>query len=142
MKQYTFKVLAATLVLAGSLSAWAQTCQNKDEIPEPTRKAIETAAQQAFDQTASGDVNGLKTNSIPSLQTNFSGIAAAVSDNKDAFPGAQPPLRGLCGANGMSPSTAEFDLPGLPVGKYAVTIQDFVGNKGPYAMTIIFQDLS
>lgn len=161
MKQYTFKILAAALVLAGSVSAWAQTCQSKDEIPEPARKAIETAAQQAFDQTASGDVNSLKANSIPSLQTNFSGIAGAVSDNKDAFPGAKPQLRniyfldtgaspgpdgtfycGVFGANGMSPSTAEFDLPGLPVGKYAVTIQDFVGNKGPYAMTIIFQDMS
>src|ERR1043166_1221782 len=159
MKQYTFKILAVALVLAASLSAWAQTCQNKDEIPEPTRKAIETAAQQAFNQTAAGDVNGLKANSIPSLQTNFNGIAGAVTDNKDAFPGAKPQLRGIyfldtganpgpdgtfyCGvfgANGMSPSPAEFDLPGLPVGKYAVTIQDFVGNKGPYAMTIIFQD--
>src|ERR1041385_2331021 len=161
MKQYTFKILAAALVLAGSVSLWAQTCQNKDEIPEPTRKAIETAAQQAFNQTAAGDVNGLKANSIPSLQTNFNGIAGAVTDNKDAFPGAKPQLRriffldtvanpgpdgtvycGVFGANGMSPSTAEFDLPGLPVGKYAVTIQDCVGNKGPYAMTIIFQDMS
>lgn len=161
MKQITFKILAVALVLTGSLSAWAQTCENKDEIPEPTRKAIETAAQQAFDQTASGNVNGLKANAIPSLQTNFSGIAGAVNDNKDAFPGAKPQLRGVyfldtganpgpdgtfyCGvfgANGMSPSTAEFDLPGLPVGKYAVTIQDFVGNKGPYVMTIIFQDMS
>ena len=161
MKQFTLKILAAALVLAGSFSEWAQTCQSKDEIPERTRKAIESAAQQAFDQTAAGDVNGLKANSIPSLQTNFNGIAGAVSDNKDAFPGSKPQLRGVyfldtganpgpdgtfyCGvfgANGMSPSTAEFDLPGLPVGKNAVTIQDFVGNKGPYVMTIIFQDMS
>src|ERR1051326_7601841 len=158
MKQYTFKILAVALVLAGSLSVWAQTCQNKDEIPEPTRKAIETAAQQVFNQTAAGDVSGLKANSIPSLQTNFGGIAGAVNDNKDAFPGAKPQLRGVyfldtganpgpdgtfyCGvfgANGMSPNTAEFDLPGLPVGKYAITIQVFVGNKGLSALTIIFQ---
>ena len=53
MKHFTFTILAAVLVLAGSFSAWAQTCQSKDEIPEPLRKAIESAAQQAFDQTAS-----------------------------------------------------------------------------------------
>jgi hypothetical protein len=161
MKQLTFKILAVSLVLAASLSAGAQTCQSKDEIAEPARKAIESAAQQAFDQTASGDVNGVKTNSIPSLQSNFGGIAAAVTDNKDAFPGAKAQIRGvylldtgatpgpdgvfycgIFGANGMNPNTAEFDLPGLPVGKYAISIQDFIGNKGPYSLTIIFQDMS
>ena len=54
-------------------------------------KAIETAAQQAFTQTAAGgDVNGLKASAIPSLQSNFTGIAGAVSDNKDAVQGAKP----------------------------------------------------
>ena len=74
MKQLTFKIFIAMLVLAGSFSAWAQTCQNKDEIPEPARKAIEAAAQQAFDQTAGGNVQGLQASSIPSLQSNFDGI--------------------------------------------------------------------
>src|SRR5882724_9759633 len=159
MKDLTFKILAALLLLAGSLSAWAQTCQNKDEIAEPARKAIEAAAQQAFDQTASGNTQGLQASALPSLQSNFSGIAGAVNDNKDAFPGAKPQLRslylldtganpgpdgtfycGVFGANGMNPNTAEFDLAGIAVGKYAITIQDFVGNKGPYALSIIFQD--
>ncbi|SRR5579871_263406 len=158
-KHLTFRILAATLFLAGSLSALAQTCQSKDEIPEPARKAIETAAQQAFTQTAAGDVNGLKASAIPSLQSNFTGIAGAVSDNKDAVQGAKAQIRAVylldtganpgpdgvfyCGifdANGMSNSTAEFDLPGIPVGKYAIAIQDFVGSKGPYALSIIFQD--
>ena len=159
MKQLTLKFLVALFVLAGSFSAWAQTCQSKDELAEPARKAIETAAQQIFDQTASGDVNGLKANSAPSLQSNFNGIAGAVSDNKDAFKGAKAQLRniylidtgtspdpngvfycGVFGGAGMNPNTAEFHLPGIPVGKYAITIQDFIGNKGPYALSIIFQD--
>jgi hypothetical protein len=161
MKQLTFRILTALLVLAGSFSAGAQTCQSKDEITEPARKAIEAAAQQAFDQTSTGDVNSLKNNAIPSLQSSFSGIAAAVVDNKDATQGAKAQLRGIylldtgatpgpdgvfyCGifgANGMNPNTAEFDLPGLPIGKYAISIQDFIGNKGPYSLTIIFQDMS
>ncbi len=158
MKQLTFKIFTAMLVLAGSFSAWAQTCQSKDEIPEPTRKAIEAAAQQAFDQSAADNVQGLQSSAVPSLQSNFAGISGAVNDNKDAFVGAKPQLRnlyfldtganpgpdgtfycGVFGANGMNPNTAEFDLPGIPVGKYAITIQDFVGNKGPYALTIIFR---
>src|SRR5258708_15892210 len=159
MKDLTFNILAALLLLAGSLTAWAQTCQNKDEIAEPARKAIEAAAQQAFDQTASGNIQGLRASALPSLKSNFSGITGAVNDNKDAFPGAKPQLRslylldtgtnpgpdgtfycGVFGANGMNPNTAEFDLAGIAVGKYAITIQDFIGNKGPYALSIIFQD--
>src|SRR5438270_4950315 len=160
MKHLTFRILAATVVLSASFSAWAQTCQNKDELAEPARKAIETAAQQAFDQTASGNIQGLQASSVPSLQSNFGGITAAVNDNKDAFAGAKPQVRnlyfldtganpgpdgtfycGVFGANGMNPNTAEFDLAGIAVGKYAIAIQDFVGNKGPYVLSIIFQDL-
>ncbi len=159
MKQLTFKIIAASLVMAGAVSVSAQTCQSKDEIAEPARKAVEAAAQQAYDQSARGDVQALKASAIASLQSNFNGISGAVTDNKDAFSGAKPQLRsiylldtgpnpgpdgvfycGVFGASGMSPSTAEFDIPGLPVGKYAVVIQDFVGNKGPYTMTTIFQD--
>ena len=158
MKQLTLKFLTASLVLAGSLSAWAD-CQSKDEIPEPARKAIAAAAQQAFDQTAGGDVNSLKASAIPSLQSNFNGIAGAVTDNKDAFTGAKAQLRnmylidtgstpdpdgvfycGVYGGGGMNANTAEFHLPGIPAGKYAITIQDFIGNKGPYVLSIIFQD--
>jgi hypothetical protein len=160
MKHLTFKILAASLLLAGTFSAWAQTCQSKDDIAEPARQAVAAAAQKAFDQSARADIQGLQASAIPSLQSNFSGIAGAVNDNKDAFPAAKPQLRsiylldtgaspgpdgtfycGVFGANGRSNSTAEFDLPGLPIGKYAIAIQDFVGNKGPYALTIIFQDM-
>src|ERR1700742_4430649 len=91
----TFRLLTVSLILAGSFSAFAQTCQSKDEIPDPARNAIVAAAQQTFDQTASGDVNGLKGNSIPSLQSNFGGIATAVSDNKDAVQGTKAQLRGV-----------------------------------------------
>src|SRR6185437_8486139 len=161
MMQFTFKILTATLVLAGSFSVWAQTCQSKDEIPEPARKAIEAAAQQAFDQSAGGNVQGLQASAIPSLQSNFNGISGAVADNKDAFAGAKPQLRnlylldtganpgpdgtfycGVFGANGMNPNTAEFDLAGIPVGKYAITIQDFIGNKGPTFFPSSFRTLA
>lgn len=160
-KHFLFKIFVVSLAAGASLSAAAQTCSGGDEVPAAAKSSIEAAAQQAFTQTASADVNSLKTNAIPSLQSNFSGIAAAVTDNKDAFAGAKPQLRsiylldtgaspgpdgvfycGIFGANGMNPGTAEFDLPGLPVGKYAISIQDFVGNKGPYTLAIIFQDMS
>jgi hypothetical protein len=158
MRHLTFKILAASL-LAASIPAWSQTCQGHDEIPEQTRSAIESTAQQTYDQAARGDVNSLKANSIPMLQSNFNGIAAAINDNKDAFSGAKPQLRtdflldnaansdgnfycGVYGGKSGSSGNAQFSLPGLDAGKkYAVVIQDFMGNKGPYIFTTIFEDM-
>jgi len=158
MRHLTFKILAASL-LAASIPSWSQTCQGRDEIPEQVRSAIESAAQQTYDQASRGDVNSLKTNSIPMLQSNFNGIAAAINDNKDAFGGAKPQLRtdflldnaansdgnfycGVYGGKGGSSGNAQFSLPGLDAGKkYAVVIQDFMGNQGPYIFTTIFEDM-
>ena len=161
MRRYSVKLFAALLVMTGaSVSGWSQTCQGRDEIPAPTRTAIETAAQQAYDQASRGDVNTLKAGSVPQLQSSFDGIAAAVNDHKDAFGGAKNQLRttflldsgptpnpdgtfycGVYGARGVSSGGAQFAFPGA-TGKYAVVIQDFVGKKGPFALTTIFQDMN
>lgn len=161
MRNFIFRILTSLIVMA-SFPAWSQTCQGRDEIQEPVRSAIDTAAQQAYDLASRGDVNSLKANSAPFLQSNFNGIIAAVNDNKDAFAGAKAQLRtlflldntsagqnsdgtfycGVYGAKGVSSGGAQFSLPGLDAGKkYAVVIQDFVGNKGPYVLTTIFEDL-
>ena len=148
------------MILAAGVPAWSQACQTRDEIPQPARAAMESAAQQVYLQASQNDVNALRNNSIPSLQSNFSGIASAVNENKAAFAGATPQLRtsflldtgstpspdgtfycGVFGANGLGTNGAEFVIPGLPAGKYAVVIQDFIGNNGPYALTTIFQDM-
>ena len=157
------KILAAFVVLAACAGAWAQGggCDTRDQIPDQTRTAIENAAQQIFDHASSGDVNSLKANAIPSLQSSFNGVAGAVNDNKAALTGAKPQLRatflidtgpnpspdgryfcGVFGSNGRGPGGADFVLPNLPVGKWAVVVQDFIGNKGPYSLTTIMQDLS
>ena len=149
------------MLVAAGAPLWAQTCQTRDEIAADVKTAIETAGKQAYDRAAAGDVSAMQANSIPSLQSSFNGIAGAISDNKPAFAGAKPQLRtsffidntptpssdgrfycGVFGAAGLGANTAEFDIPGLPVGKYGIVIQDFVGNKGPYVLTTIFQDVS
>src|SRR5882672_11320264 len=160
MKRLSLKMLSATVVLAASLTGWSQSCLSREEIPEPARTAILNAAQQVFDQAGRNDVTSLKSNAVPSLQSKFGGIAAAVNDNKAALTGAHAQVRGaflldtgatpspdgrfycgVFGANGLTPNSAEFDFPGLSAGKYAVVIQDLMGNKGPYALSTIFQDI-
>jgi hypothetical protein len=161
MKQFTLTVSFLLILFAAALPAWSQSCQTRDEIPEQLRTTIDKAAQQIFDQASRGDVAALKTNSIPSLQSSFTGIAGAVNDNKAATAGAHADIRtsflldtgttpsadgrfycGIFGANGLAANGAEFDIPNLPVGKYAVVIQDFVGNKGPYSLSTILQDIN
>lgn len=158
MKPKIQNFLLATLLAAG-LPAWAQSCQTREEMPEQARTALDNAAKQTFDQAARGDLNSLRTNSIPTL--NFdSDVASPVNDNKAALQGATSQIRtsflldtgptpspegrfycGVFGANGMASNGAEFDIPNLPAGKYGVVFQDFNGSKGPYVLSTIFQDV-
>jgi len=161
MNRFSPKIFPALLILAASVAAWPQTCQIRDEIPDQAKTGLENSAQRIFEQSSHGDVNTMRANSIASLQSNFNGIAGAVNDNQAALSGARAQIRNTflldtgaspspdgrfyCGvfeANGMSPSSAEFDLPGLAVGKYGIVIQDLLGSKGPFALTTIFQDLN
>ena len=160
MKPLAQKFLLLTAILAVGVCGWSQSCETRDETPTEIKSALDTAARQVYDRAAAADIAGLQANSIPSLQSSFNGVAAAVNDNKAAFPGAKPQLRtsffidnnpassdgrfycGVFGAGGLGANTAEFDISGLPAGKYGIVIQDFVGNKGPYSFTTIFQDMN
>jgi hypothetical protein len=159
MKQPIRKTLLALAIAIAGSPAWAQTCQTADEIPRPVRTALETAAGKTFEQASFGDVDAMQANIAPSAQSIFAGMAAAVKDNKAALVGTTPQLRisflldtgatpspegkfycGVFGAAGATANAAEFDLPGLPAGKYGLVIQDLVSSKGPYALTTIYQD--
>lgn len=156
MKLWNFKTFIAIAILGAAFPAWTQSCETKDEIADAAKSSLQTAAKQLFDQASAGDVNALRANTMPAQ---FNGIVSVVNDNKAALAGGRTQLRtyflldtgptaspdgrfycGVFGASGMSPGSAELDLPGLPVGKYAVVIQDVQGSKGPYAISAIFQD--
>lgn len=161
MRQFSLRFLSALILTAAGLPAWSQTCQTKDEIPDQAKSSLESTAQRIFEQASHGDVDTLRANSIPALQSNFGDISGAVNDNKPAFQGANSQLRtsflldtgatpapdghfycGVFGAGGMNSGGAEFYIPGLTAGKYGIVIQDVTGSKGPYALTTVFQDLS
>lgn len=154
-------LLVGSLLALTALPGWAQSCQTRDEIAPDARSSIEAAAQKAFDQASNGNAGALRSDSIPSLQSNFDAIAGAVKDNQAALTGSKAEVRasflldtgptasadgqfycGVFGARGMAANGAEFDIPNLPVGKYGIVIQDVVGSKGPYVITTIFQDMS
>jgi hypothetical protein len=158
MKRLTL-ILIPLLIAIAALPALSQTCQMRDEISDPVRSAIESAAQNLFNSASRGDVASIRASLAPSQQANADSILSGLNDNKAALENAHSQLRtsflldtgttpspdgrfycGVFGANGMAANGAEFDIPGVPAGKYGVVIQDFIGNKGPYALTTIFQD--
>lgn len=159
MMRLILKHLLAILAVAATIPAWSQGCDTRDEIPAQAKTSLENTAQQVFDQASRGDMTALRASAAPSLQSGFNDVAGAINDNKGAFAGAHPQLRatflldtgptpspdgnficGVFGASGQTANSAEFYIPGLPAGKYGIVIQDFVGNKGPYALTTIFQE--
>jgi hypothetical protein len=160
MKQRSLRFLSVLILMVSSLPAWTQTCQTRDEIPDQAKSSMESTAQHIFELASRVETDALRSSSIASLQSNFGDIAGAVNDNKPALQGANVQLRtlflldtgatpspdghfycGVFGASGLNAGGAEFDIPGLSAGKYAIVIQDITGPKGPYALTTVFQDL-
>ncbi|PYX87987.1 MAG: hypothetical protein DMG68_09940, partial [Acidobacteria bacterium] len=159
-----FSVLIFLLVacfLLVTLRASAQSCLSANDMDASTRSALTATAQRYFDMAAKGDVFNLKLNSIPSLASNFTGIETAVIDNKAAFAGAQatprPPfllqaqgtnpnpraefLCGVFGSQGQTRDSAVFVIPNLPPGNYGVVVLDINGQKGPYTLTMVLQQM-
>ena len=120
-----------------------------------TRSAIETAAQQLFNDAAAGNIAAMQQNSIPGIAGNFQGIASVVTANKAKLAGGQAHIRNewlldapgtqayeraefFCGTFN-STQHSSFVIPGLPPGKYALAIQDVTGVKEPFTITYILQ---
>jgi len=155
------RALTLPAVLVAASAMLAQTCLSSADMDAATKTALENTARRYFDMTSKGDVFNLKQNAIPSLAANFSGVEAAVVDNKAAFTGAQanprPPfllkaegsaplphaefLCGVFGATGQTRDSAIFVLNGLPPGTYGVVIMDVTGAKGPYTLSFILQQM-
>ena len=141
--------------------AIAQTCKEAGEMDPATRSAIESTAMNFQQMSARGDTAGLQAASIPSLASNFGGIQQAVLDNKEGLSGAasirksylleapgKAPLEqaeffcGVFGVNGNTPNSAGFVLPNLPPGSYAIVIMDVKGQKSPYTLSLVLQQMS
>jgi hypothetical protein len=146
------------LLLTAAAVARAESCKTADDMDAATRAAITSAGQRYFDMAASGDLAGLRQNSIPSVVSSFSGIEAAITSNKSEIAGSHGTLRPpflldaegasaiahaefLCGVfnqHGQTANSAVFNLDNLPPGKYAVVILD-AASSNPATVSFILQ---
>jgi len=150
-------LLALSLLLVSLVRA--QTCYTSDDMDAATHTALVNTANRYFDMAAKGDSASLRQNSIASLASDFSGIENAVKDNQSNFSGTsatpRPPfllkaegttslakaefLCGVFGANGQTANSAEFVIPNLPPGNYAIAILDVPTQRGPFSVSFVLQ---
>jgi hypothetical protein len=150
------------LALVGIVaSARAQTCQSAADMDPAVRTAVETTARRYFDMAARSDSAGLQQNSIAAVAGNFSGIEAAIKDNREAFTAAQVTVRpaflliaegseplsrseflcGVFGKLGQTADSAVFVLNNLPPSKYGMVILDAKGTQDARTLTLILQQV-
>jgi hypothetical protein len=146
-------------VLTCAATVQAQTCFTSADMDEPARTALQNAGKRYFDMASRGDSAALKQNAIPSLASEFSPVENAVKDNQPNLSGAQatprPPfllkaegnaplpraefLCGVFGPSGQTANSAEFVIPNLSPGNYAVVTLDVSSPKGPHTVSFVLQ---
>jgi len=154
-----FAIVAALAFL--SLRTAAQTCQTADDMDAQLRAALTTAGQRYFDMAAKGDTVSLRQNSIPAVASDFAGIEALVKDRQPTLAGVQPAVKsafllsaenlaanqrpefycGVFGKNGQTADSAEFYIPDLQPGKYAVVLIDAASTQGRTMFSEVLQQI-
>ncbi len=154
-----FQSLLVSALLLWGVGALAQECQTSSDMDAATQSALTAAGQRYYDMIAHGDVTSLQQNAIPSVASDFTGIANTVKDHEKDLAGthgtprpafllnapgttALPHAEFFCGVFGKSGQTANsavFYLNNLPPGKYGVVIMDANSTKIPTAVSLVLQ---
>jgi hypothetical protein len=123
---------------------------------EPERAAIVNAVRGIASRMQANDPNGVKAVTIPSVASNFGGIASSIQrlspdlagatfivtslydlDATDAAPG-EDAVQFFCGvaANDLH---VIFNIPGLPAGHFAFAIVEATGVKNPQRLSMLLE---
>lgn len=155
--RFFLRLVLPVAVLATSCALSAQTCSSGPDLDAATKGAIDNAAKQYLDMSKTGDVAGIKANSIPQITGDFSAIEQAVVTNKPFLAEGQATISGTylldasqakaplpraefyCGIYN-SPDRLAFFIPNLPPGRYAIVIQKVTG-KDPITLTLVLENI-
>ncbi|MGB6689218.1 MAG: hypothetical protein WBE76_15390 [Terracidiphilus sp.] len=143
-------ILAAAYAGALLPDAKAASCTTQSQMAAPLRDMLAGAARTIVAQVQSGDVQALRTNTIPQVAADFGGIAASAASLKpliqsaaitvdDVYaldastePVGAPQTDFYCG----SPVVA-LNFTGLPPGTYALAILHATGVPQPQQVALI-----
>jgi hypothetical protein len=147
------------LIFLSAIAAPAQTCLTTSDMGDATRNALVATGKRFYDLAAHGDAASLRQDAIASLATSFSGIEAAIRENRASLAAAQPAARppfllkaegaeslvraeflcGVFGSQGQTRDSAVFVIPNLPPGNYAVVTMDATSTQGAYTASFVLQ---
>lgn len=155
--QFCLGAFSLSLLLAGT--DMAQTCYTAEDMEAATHAALVAAGKHYFDLASKADTASLKQSAVASLAADFASVETAVKDNQSNLSGTDPTPRpefllkvdgtapleraeflcGVFGKNGQTANSAEFVIPKLVPGTYAVVMEDASTSKGPYVVTFVLQ---
>ncbi|MGC2618095.1 MAG: hypothetical protein WA414_03585 [Acidobacteriaceae bacterium] len=145
--------LAATSALP---AAWADSCTTQAQMTATQRTDFTHAATMLVSDVQNGDVNGLRSDTLPAVAADFTGIANSAEALKPEIAQAEltvdalfafeatPPAAGaqsqgnqfFCSPAG-STMTVVLNFSGLPAGKYALAILHATGVPKPQQIALI-----
>jgi hypothetical protein len=146
------------LTVGSALAAVGQTCLTREDMDASTVDALEAAGRKYVAMAEQGATSAMQSDAIPTVASDFAGIANAVKDSQSDLAGSpftlRPPyllkaegtaplaraefLCGVFGKTGQTPNSAVFVIPNLQPGDYAIVIGDVAG-KTPLTVSLVLQ---
>lgn len=147
--QFSLFGLAVLLLIS---PAWGDSCTTEGQMTAAQRDGVSQVAKLLVSDMQNGDMQGLRNDTLPSVASDFTGIANSANALKpqiqqagitvDAlflFEATQASAQGnqfFCSPNG-STMTIVLNFSGLPAGKYALAILHATGVPKPQQISLI-----
>jgi hypothetical protein len=149
-------VLLLLLTFAGGLlpvSATAASCKTQSQMTSSERDALSSAARTMVSEVQSGDVQALRTNTMPAVAADFGAIAGSVDSLKPLLQGAAITIDSLYSLDASAESVGSprtdfycgtpvvvLNFTDLPPGMYAVAILHATGVSQPQQISLILSE--
>ena len=151
--RYVLALFLAFAIPLLTLDARAASCKTQAQMSIAQRDALSSAARTIIGEVQSGDVQVLRTNSIPAVAADFSGIAGSIHNLKPLVQQASITVDGLYALNASSDSlgaartdfycgtpVVALNFTNLPPGSYALVILHATGVPLPQQISLVLSE--
>jgi hypothetical protein len=151
-----WRVGAAVVCLLSATDAFAVSCTTQAEMKGPERDAMVAAARAIASNVQTGNVNGVKAATIPSVASNFDRIGSTISNLSPTLRGGALSVTAVYDLQAMDAPPGEdavqffcgvaandlhviFNIPRLPAGHFAFVIVEATGIKNPQRLSMLLE---
>lgn len=150
------RTLLLVLTFGGALlplDSMAASCKTQAQMTNAQRDALSGAARIIMDEVQAGDVQALRTNAIPAVAADFSGIAGSIDSLKPLLQHASITIDALyaldASIDSLGAARTDFycgtpvvvlNFTNLPPGSYALVIVHATGVPHPQQISMILSE--